>query len=63
MERGGVEGAEIERSIVSAGATVMHVGSRRARSVIGQNARIVRDLSVPRAIRLGVAAGGELALC
>ncbi len=58
-----VEGAEIEGSIVAPGATVMHVGSRLAGSVIGQNARVFRDFSMPRAIRLRVAAGAEVALC
>jgi glucose-1-phosphate thymidylyltransferase len=58
-----VEGAEIEGSIIAAGATVMHVGSRLAGSVIGQNSRVFRDFSVPRAIRLRVAAGAEVALC
>lgn len=58
-----VEGSEIEGSIVSAGATVMHIGSRLAGSVIGQNARVFRDFSMPRAIRLRVAAGAEVALC
>jgi glucose-1-phosphate thymidylyltransferase len=58
-----VEGTEIEGSIVAAGATVMHVGCRLAGSVIGQNARVFRDFSVPRAIRLRVAAGAEVALC
>jgi glucose-1-phosphate thymidylyltransferase len=58
-----IEGAEIEGSIVAAGATVMHIGCRLAGSVIGENARIFRDFSVPRAIRLRVAAGAEVALC
>jgi glucose-1-phosphate thymidylyltransferase len=58
-----IEGAEIERSIIAAGASIMHIGCRLAGSVIGQNARVVRDFSLPRAIRLCVADGAEVALC
>jgi glucose-1-phosphate thymidylyltransferase len=58
-----VEGAEIEGSIIAAGATVMHIGSRLAGSVIGPDARVFRDFSMPRAIRLRLAAGAEVALC
>jgi hypothetical protein len=44
-------------------ATVMHADCRLAGSVIGQNARILRDVSVARAIRLRVAARPEVAPC
>ena len=40
-----IEGAEIERSIISAGASVTHVGTRLTASVVGQNARLFRDFS------------------
>jgi glucose-1-phosphate thymidylyltransferase len=62
-ERVRVEGAEIERSIVLAGASIIHVGGRLVASVVGREARIFRDFSVPRAIRLQVGDGDEVALC
>ncbi|HEY3758590.1 MAG TPA: NDP-sugar synthase [Solirubrobacteraceae bacterium] len=62
-ERVRVEGAEIERSIVLAGASIVHVGGRLVASVVGREARIFRDFSVPRAIRLQVGDGDEVALC
>lgn len=58
-----VEGAEIERSIISAGASVTHVGGRLVASVVGRDARVFRDFSLPRALRLRVGAGTEVALC
>ena len=62
-ERVRVEGAEIERSIVLAGASILHVGGRLVASVVGREARIFRDFSVPRALRLQVGDGDEVALC
>jgi glucose-1-phosphate thymidylyltransferase len=62
-ERVHVEGAEIERSIVLAGASIIHVGGRLVASVVGREARIFRDFSVPRAMRLQVGDGDEVALC
>jgi glucose-1-phosphate thymidylyltransferase len=58
-----VEGAELERSIVLADASVLHVGSRLVTSIVGRHARIFRDFSVPRALRLQVGEGDEVALC
>jgi glucose-1-phosphate thymidylyltransferase len=58
-----IEGVEVERSIISAGASVVHVGGRLVGSVVGAGARIFRDFSLPRAIRLRVGAGDEIALC
>jgi glucose-1-phosphate thymidylyltransferase len=58
-----IEGAEIERSIICAGASVMHVGGRLAASVLGRNARVYRDFSLPRAMRLQIGDGAEVALC
>ncbi len=62
-ERVRIEGAELERSIVLADASVRHVGGRLVASVVGRNARIFRDFSMPRALRLQVGDGGEVALC
>jgi glucose-1-phosphate thymidylyltransferase len=58
-----IEGAEIERSIVLAGASILHVGGRLVACVVGREARVFRDFSVPRAIRLRVGDGDEVALC
>jgi glucose-1-phosphate thymidylyltransferase len=58
-----IEGAEIERSIISSGASIMHVGGRLVASVVGRDARIFRDFSLPRAMRLRVGDGTEVALC
>jgi glucose-1-phosphate thymidylyltransferase len=62
-ERARIEGAEIERSIVLAGASILHVGGRLVASVVGREARIFRDFSMPRALRLQVGDGDEVALC
>lgn len=62
-ERVRIEGAELERSIVLADASVLHVGGRLVASVVGREARIFRDFSVPRALRLHVGDGDEVALC
>jgi glucose-1-phosphate thymidylyltransferase len=58
-----IEGAEIERSIVAGGASIVHVGGRLLSSVVGRNARVFRDFSLPRALRLRVGDGTEIALC
>jgi glucose-1-phosphate thymidylyltransferase len=58
-----IEGAEIERSIVGPGASVMHIGGRLVSSMVGRDARIYRDFSLPRALRLWVGEGDEVALC
>jgi glucose-1-phosphate thymidylyltransferase len=58
-----IEGAEIERSIVGRNASITHVGGRIVASVVGSNARVFRDFSLPRALRLRVGDGTEVALC
>jgi glucose-1-phosphate thymidylyltransferase len=58
-----VEGAEIENSIVLDGASICHIGGRLEASVVGRGARVFRDFSLPRALRLHVGDGGEVALC
>jgi glucose-1-phosphate thymidylyltransferase len=57
-----IEGAEIERSIISDGARIMHVGGRIAGSTVGRRASIFKDFTLPRAMRLHVGDGVELAL-
>ena len=58
-----IEGTEIERSIVAPGASLMHVGGRLGSSLVGRDARVFRDFSLPRALRLWVGDGDEVALC
>jgi len=57
-----IEGAEIERSIIAEGARIMHIGGRIEASTVGRSARIFRDFALPRAMRLHVGDGVELAL-
>lgn len=58
-----VEGAEVERSIILPGASITHIGGRLVGSVVGRDARIFKDFSLPRALRINVGDGGEVALC
>jgi glucose-1-phosphate thymidylyltransferase len=58
-----VEGAEIERSIVAQGASITHVGARIIASYVGHDARVFRDFSLPRALRLWIGGDDEVALC
>ena len=58
-----IEGVELERSIVDVNASITHVGGRLVSSVIGANARVCRDFSLPRALRLRIGAGADVALC
>jgi glucose-1-phosphate thymidylyltransferase len=61
--RARIEGAEIERSIIGADACISHVGGRLVASVVGRGARVFRDFSLPRALRLRVGDSTEVALC
>jgi glucose-1-phosphate thymidylyltransferase len=58
-----IEGAELERSIILPGASITHIGGRLVGSVVGRDARVFRDFSLPRALRLNVGDGGEVSLC
>ncbi len=57
-----IEDAEIEHSIVRSDAELRFVGTRLESSVIGRRARIVRGFHVPRAIRVAIGDGAEVAL-
>jgi glucose-1-phosphate thymidylyltransferase len=57
-----VEGTEVERSIIAAGASVLHVGGRLEGSVIGRESRIYRDFALPRALRVRVGDRTEVAV-
>jgi glucose-1-phosphate thymidylyltransferase len=58
-----VEGAEIEHSIIFDRASILHIGGRFEASVVGRGAKVYRDFSLPRALRLQVGDGVEVALC
>ena len=57
-----IEGAEIENSILLAGASVTHLNIRLEGSIIGPGARVFKDFRIPRAMRLNVGRGAEVAL-
>jgi len=56
-----IEGVEVERSIISPGASITHLDGRLVESVVGCDARIFRDFSLPRATRLAVGNHAEVA--
>jgi glucose-1-phosphate thymidylyltransferase len=57
-----IEGAEIEHSIVLPGAVIKHLGGRLEASVVGRGAKLFRDFALPRAMRVQLADGDEIAL-
>jgi glucose-1-phosphate thymidylyltransferase len=54
--------AAIEHSIVFAGAEVLHVGARLESSLVGRGARVARDFSLPRALRVQLGDGATVVL-
>jgi glucose-1-phosphate thymidylyltransferase len=57
-----VDGCELEHSIVLPDAELRYLGARLESSVVGRGARIVREPSLPQALRLVVADGAEVTL-
>src|SRR4051794_30103070 len=57
-----LDGAEVEHSILMAGAEITHVGRRIDESVIGAGARVTRTFTMPSALRLHLGASGRVAL-
>ena len=57
-----IENAEVEHSIILPNASIRHLGGRLEASVVGSGARIFRDFRLPRALRLNVGEGAEVAL-
>lgn len=57
-----IENAEVEHSIIFPGASIRHLGGRLEASVVGRQARIFRDFRLPRAFRVTVGEGAEIAL-
>lgn len=58
-----IEGAEIEHSIILPGAHILHIQRRLDGSVVGRDARIHQDFSLPRGLRLQVGNGVDVCLC
>jgi glucose-1-phosphate thymidylyltransferase len=57
-----IEGAEIEYSIVLAGATIRHPGGRLEASLVGEGATVARDFALPASLRLRVGERAEVRL-
>ena len=57
-----VEGAEVEDSVVLHGATIRHLPERLQGSIVGRDVKLFRDFRLPKAYRLVVGTGAEIAL-
>jgi glucose-1-phosphate thymidylyltransferase len=57
-----IEGAEIENSILLDGASIAHLSTRVEASIVGPGARVYRDFRLPRAVRLNIGEGAEVAV-
>jgi glucose-1-phosphate thymidylyltransferase len=57
-----IENAEVENSVILPGATIRHLGSRLDGSIVGRGASVFRDFRLPRAFRLTVGEGAEVAI-
>lgn len=57
-----LEGTEIEHSIVLAGASIRNVGKRLEGSLVGRQATVTRQFTLPAGLRLRVGRGAEIAL-
>jgi glucose-1-phosphate thymidylyltransferase len=57
-----IENAEVEHSVILPAASIRHLGGRLEASVVGTGARIFRDFRLPRALRVNVGEGAEIAI-
>ena len=57
-----IEGAEIERSTVADGAQIKRIGDGIESRTVGRDARILREFALPRAMRLHVGNGVQVAV-
>ena len=58
-----IEGAEVENSVILPGASIAFLDTRQAQgSVIGAGSRVFRDFRLPRAMRLTIGDGAEVAV-
>ncbi len=61
-ERVEVAGAEVEHSMILAGARIQHLRDRLEASIVGPNARVYREFRLPRGLRLEVGRSAEVSL-
>ena len=61
-DRAAIENAEISASIVLPGARIRHVGVRVEDSIVGANATVGRDFSLPKAMRVLVGRDAQISL-
>jgi glucose-1-phosphate thymidylyltransferase len=61
-ERCTIEGAEVEHSILLAGASVRDLAGRMESSLLGRNVKIARDARQPRAYRFMVGDNSEISI-
>jgi len=52
----------VEHSIILPGASIRDLGGRLEASVVGVQARIFRDFRLPRAYRVNIGEGAEIAI-
>jgi len=57
-----IEGAEVENSVILPGASIAYLDTRLEGSVIGVGSRVFRDFRLPRAMRLNIGGGAEVAI-
>lgn len=57
-----IEGAEVENSVILTGASIAYLDTRLEGSVIGAGSRVFRDFRLPRAMRLNIGGGAEVAI-
>jgi glucose-1-phosphate thymidylyltransferase len=57
-----IEGAEVENSVILPGASIAYLDTRLEGSVIGAGSRVFRDFRLPRAMRLNIGGGAEVAV-
>jgi glucose-1-phosphate thymidylyltransferase len=57
-----IEGAEVENSMILPGASIAYLDTRLEGSVIGVGSRVFRDFRLPRAMRLSIGGGAEVAI-
>lgn len=57
-----LDGAEVEYSIILAGAAIRHPGKRLEASLVGQDATVTREFNLPASLRLRVGRRAEISL-
>ena len=57
-----LSGAEVDNTMVLAGAEISHPGQRIEASIIGERASVVRSFALPRGLHIRLAAGSKVTL-